>query len=260
MACWLIILWLRNQPAIGMKRTLGILCGSLVSWMHCAVLPSQGDCSTGVALVAGESGRRGIVRMIGGTVSGTLLRVRHRWTQFVDLSARFVVGLGAFMMGGASDILRRSSNVVIARVGPTLCSLLWANLCWSCVGALGCLWRPQNVFKFIFLSISVLRRRKKTNLIWKQCIVSDVRLASYRFPRRWSIEHELKVLIPIRFIWHLNPGRVGLGRCKAPFLTLCEETVHTCPKPSQASPDGKTTLLDDKTIICFRKVLLIYQN
>jgi hypothetical protein len=41
------------------------------------------------------------------------------------------------MMGGASNIRRRSSIVVIVGVGPTLCSLLWATLCWSCIGALG---------------------------------------------------------------------------------------------------------------------------
>ena len=77
MACCLIILWLRNRPAIGTNRTLGILCGSLVSWTHWAVLPSRGDCRTGVASVAGGSGRRGSVRVIGGTVFGTWLRVRR---------------------------------------------------------------------------------------------------------------------------------------------------------------------------------------
>ncbi len=49
------------------------------------------------------------------------------------------------MMGGASDIRQRLSNVVrfvlthtwLTGVGPTLCSLLWATLCWSCVGVLG---------------------------------------------------------------------------------------------------------------------------
>ena len=83
---------------------------------------------------------------------------------------------------------------------------------------------------------------KKTNLIWKQCIVSYVWLALYQFPRRWSIEHELKVLIPTSFIWHLNPGRVGFGRCEAPFITLREETVHTCPKPSQLAPADQVML------------------
>jgi hypothetical protein len=41
------------------------------------------------------------------------------------------------MMGGASDIRQRKSNLVIVGLGPTLCSSLWATLCWSCVGALG---------------------------------------------------------------------------------------------------------------------------
>ena len=139
------MLWLCNQPAIGTKQTLGILRGSIASCMHWVVLPSQGDCRTGVALVASGSGCHGSVLVIGGTVPGTLLHVRCRWTCFVELRACFVVGLGAFMMGGASDIRRRSSYVVrfvltstwLTGVGPTLCSLLWATLCWSCVGALG---------------------------------------------------------------------------------------------------------------------------
>ena len=66
-----------------------------------------------------------------------MLHVRHRCTLFVDLSACFVVGLGAFMMGGASNIQQRSSKVVIVGVGPTLCSSLWATLCWSFIGVLG---------------------------------------------------------------------------------------------------------------------------
>jgi hypothetical protein len=105
--------------------------------MRWAVLPSQGDCRIGVASVAVGGGRQGSARVIGGTVPGTLLRVMRRWTHCVVLSARFVVGFGAFMMGGASDIRQRSSNVIILGVGPTLCSLLGATLCWSCVGALG---------------------------------------------------------------------------------------------------------------------------
>jgi hypothetical protein len=105
--------------------------------MRWAVFPSRGDCRSGVASVAVGGGRRGSARVIGGTVLGTLLRVMRRWTHFVVLIARFVVGFGAFMMGGASNIRRRSSNVMISGVGPTLCSLLGATLCWSCVGALG---------------------------------------------------------------------------------------------------------------------------
>jgi len=34
--------------------------------------------------------------------------------------------------------------------------------------------------------------------------------------------------------------RSGLGRRKASFLTLWEETLQTCPKPSPASLDDKT--------------------
>jgi hypothetical protein len=98
------MLWLRNLPAMGTKRTLGILFGSLVSWMHWAVLRRWGDRRTGVAAVAVGTGRRGSVGLIGGTVPGTLLRVMRRWTLFVDFSARFVVGFGAFIMGGAFDI------------------------------------------------------------------------------------------------------------------------------------------------------------
>jgi hypothetical protein len=88
-------------------------------------------------LGSGWGWMRGSARVIAGTVPGTLLRVMRRWTRFVVLSARFVVGFGAFMMGGASNIQQRSSNVMILGVGPTLCSLLGATLCWSCVGVLG---------------------------------------------------------------------------------------------------------------------------
>ncbi len=119
---------------MGTKWTLGILFGSLVSWMSWAVLPRRGDHGTGVASVAVGAGCRGSVVVIGGAVPGTLLCVMRWWTLFVDFSARFVVGFGAFMMGGAFDILRRSCNVGISGVLPTLCSALGATLCWSCVG------------------------------------------------------------------------------------------------------------------------------
>ncbi len=71
--------------------------------MRWAVLPRRGDCRTSVALVAVETGRRGSVHVIGGMVPGALLCVMRRWTRFVDFSARFVVGFGAFIMGGAFD-------------------------------------------------------------------------------------------------------------------------------------------------------------
>ena len=128
------MLWLHNLPAMGTKWTLGILFGSLVSWMRWAVLPRWGDHCTGMALVAVGTGRRGSVGVIGGTLPGTLLCVMRRWTLFVDFSTRFVVGFGAFIMGGAFDIRRRSCIVVISGVVPTLCSALGATLCWSCIG------------------------------------------------------------------------------------------------------------------------------
>ena len=138
MACLLITLWLRSLPAMGTKWTLGILFGSLVSCMSWAVLPRRGDHGTGVASVAVGAGRRGSVVVIGGTVPGTLLCVMRRWTLFVDFSTRFVIGFGAFIMGGAFDIWQRSCIVVISGVVPTLCSALGATLCWSCVGI--CSW------------------------------------------------------------------------------------------------------------------------
>ncbi len=134
MACLLIMLWFRNRPAMGTYWTLGILFESCVSWMRWAVLPRRGDLLTGVASVAGGIGRLGIAGVIDGTVPGILLHVLQRWTRFVDFSARFVIGFGAFMMVGAFDILRRSCNVSISGVLPTLCSALGTNLCWSCVG------------------------------------------------------------------------------------------------------------------------------
>jgi hypothetical protein len=108
MACLLITMWLRNRPAMGTKQTLGIFCGSLVSWMRWAVLPRRGDHRNSVASVAVESGRRGCVRVMGETVPGILFYVMRLWTLFVDFSTRLVVGFGAFIMGGAFDTCRRS--------------------------------------------------------------------------------------------------------------------------------------------------------
>ncbi len=54
---------------------------------------------------------------------------------FVSFSARFVVELGAFMIGGALDIQQRSLIKIISWVGPTLCSPLVTTLCWSHISA-----------------------------------------------------------------------------------------------------------------------------
>ena len=89
------MLWFRNRPAMGTKRTL---------WMRWAVLPRRGERRIGVASSAVGFGHRGIAGEIGGTVPGTLFRVMRRWTCFVDFSARFVIGFGAFIMGGELDI------------------------------------------------------------------------------------------------------------------------------------------------------------
>ena len=118
------MVWFRKRPAMGTNLTLGAFLGS------CAVFPSRGDRRTGVASVAGGIGRLGIAGVIGGTVPGTLLRVMRRWTLILDFSARFVIGFGAFIMGGVFDIWQRSCNVVISGVVPTLCSsALGATLC-----------------------------------------------------------------------------------------------------------------------------------
>ena len=133
-ACCLITFWFCNWPAMGTKRTLGILFGSLESWMRWAVLPRRVDCCTDVASGAVGIGHRGIACVIGGTVLGILFCVMRRWTRFVDFSACFVVGFGAFIMGGALDIWQRPCNVAVSGVVPTLCSALGASLCWSCIG------------------------------------------------------------------------------------------------------------------------------
>ena len=93
---------------MGTNRTLGILVGSLVSWMRWAVLPRWGEHRTGVAAVAVEIGRCGIVGVIGGMVPGILFCVMRWCTRFVDFRFRFVIGFGTFIMGGAFDIQRRS--------------------------------------------------------------------------------------------------------------------------------------------------------
>ena len=72
--------------------------------MRWAVVPRWGEHHTGVAASLVGTRRRGIAGVIGGTVPGTLFHVRRLWTRFVVFSARFVVGFGAVIMGGASDI------------------------------------------------------------------------------------------------------------------------------------------------------------
>ena len=107
-----------------------------MAWMRWAVLPRRRERRTGVAASSVGIGRHGIAGVIGGTVPGTLFCVMRQWNRFVDSSARFVVGFGAFIMGGAFDIQRRSCITVMSGVVPTLCSALGATLCCSCVGVL----------------------------------------------------------------------------------------------------------------------------
>ncbi len=98
-------------------------------------MPSQGDCRTRVALVAVGGRRCGGAHVIGGMVPGILLHVSRLCTHSVNFSAHFVVGLGAFMIGRASDIRRRSSIKIISWGGITLCSPLRITLYWSRLGA-----------------------------------------------------------------------------------------------------------------------------
>ncbi len=93
---------------------------------------SCGDWRIGVISVAIGGEYSGCVCVIVRTVPGALLRVSCRWTHLVDLSARLVVGLDAFMIGGAFDIRWRLSAGVTSRVGPTLCCPSGAG---TCVGA-----------------------------------------------------------------------------------------------------------------------------
>ena len=114
-----------------MKRTFGIFFLIFVAWMRWAVLPRREEHCTGVGVAASSvgTGHRQIAGVIGVTVPGTLFQVMRRWTCFVDFSALFVVGFGAFIMGGAFDIRRMSCIAVISGVVPTLCWALGATLC-----------------------------------------------------------------------------------------------------------------------------------
>ncbi len=96
------------------------------------IFHSRGDRRIGVVLVAIGGEYSGCVRVIGGAVPGTLLRVSRRWTRLVDLSARLVVGLGAFMIGGAFDIRWSLLAGVTSGVGPTL---RFPSGAGTCVGA-----------------------------------------------------------------------------------------------------------------------------
>ncbi len=93
---------------MGANRTLGILVGSLVLWMRWAVLPRRGERRSGVAVVAVGIGHCGIAGVIGGKVPGILFCVMRWCTRFVDFRCHFVVGFGAFIIGGAFDIQQRS--------------------------------------------------------------------------------------------------------------------------------------------------------
>ena len=97
-------MWFCNCPMMGTNQTLGLLFGSLVLWMRWAVLPRWGERCTGVAAVVVGIGRCGIVGVIGRTVPGILFHMMRWCTRFVDFSACFAVGFGAFIMGGVFDI------------------------------------------------------------------------------------------------------------------------------------------------------------
>ncbi len=85
------------------------------------IFRSLGDLRIGVMLVSVCGECSGCVRVIAGTLPGTLLWVILSWTCLVDLSARLVVGLGAFMIGGAFDIRWILGAGFMCGVGPTLC-------------------------------------------------------------------------------------------------------------------------------------------
>ena len=132
---------------MGTKRIFGICFVRFAAWMRWAVVLLRGERRTGVAVSSGGTVFCGIAGVISGTVPGMLFLVRRIWTRLVVFSARFVVGFGAFIMGGALDIRRRSCVAFIVgvvptlcsalgSVVPTLCSALGATLCWSCVGGL----------------------------------------------------------------------------------------------------------------------------
>ncbi len=68
------------------------------------IFRSLGDLCIGVLLISVCGECSGCVRVIAGTLPGTLLQVILWWTCLVDLSARLVLGLGAVMIGGVFDI------------------------------------------------------------------------------------------------------------------------------------------------------------
>jgi hypothetical protein len=94
--------------------------------------PKRVDRQWGVAGVTGVgmvgTGRWFCVGTIGGSDQGILFLVRHECILGEDLSAHFVVGLGAVIIAGAS--VMRAIGVVMVSIGTsTLCSTRCSTLC-----------------------------------------------------------------------------------------------------------------------------------
>ncbi len=81
---------------------------------------------TGVGMVG--TGHQFCAGTIGGTDPGILFLVRRECVLGVDLSARFVVGLGTVIIAG--ELVMQAIGVVIVSVGTsTLCSTRCSTLC-----------------------------------------------------------------------------------------------------------------------------------
>jgi hypothetical protein len=111
-------------PSIGTKCTLGIWVG-VGRVVTCHVQGDQRGVGAGVGRTSGMT-HLGTVRVIGGTLLGTLFLVILECDRFVKRNVLFVVGLGAAIIGGASVIhmMGGGGGATSVAMSDTLCSTL----------------------------------------------------------------------------------------------------------------------------------------
>ncbi len=91
------------KPSIGANCTRGMRVAMVVAFAGVVICGELHGATTGVRGVFGMDWC-GAVGVMAGTPPGTLLWVHFECVLFVNFKIRFCVGLGAFMIGGASVI------------------------------------------------------------------------------------------------------------------------------------------------------------
>ncbi len=131
---------LRNPPSTGTKRMCGTRVGTGTMFGFAGMRFGLAVCGDHRGAIIGVDGglgisQRGLVGMIWGTLPGMLFHVCHECILLLNFKVLFWVGLGAFMMGGASVIqvsigtLLWSSSCLLGAF--TLCSTLCSTIYWD---------------------------------------------------------------------------------------------------------------------------------